>query len=284
MPRTSEVATGFHGGKLYQQRARLVLPILVRQAEAGKPIFYADLAQEVGMPNPRNLNYPLGCIGDALNDLAAEWEQEIPHIQSIVVNQQTDAPGPGFDGFLTERGYTWKNARERKALFQEYRTRVSAYPYWTDVLEALGVQRSRPDIAKTLKKAAGIGGGEGPEHKALKEFVRTHPEVAGLAVDHPHGEPEHPLPSGDRIDVLFTRGTRVTAVEVKPSGSAEADIARGLFQCVKYLAVLEAEARYWQNDVTFAVKLVLGGALPASLIPLRNSTRVEVHEGVGPKH
>lgn len=135
MAKTSEVATGFHGEKLYQRRAREALPILVRQAEAGKPIYYADLAQEMGMPNPRNLNFPLGCIGDALNELASEWDNEIPHIQSIVINQHTNSPGPGFDGFLEAQGYKWANARERRALFEEYRGKVSAYPYWGEVLE-----------------------------------------------------------------------------------------------------------------------------------------------------
>ena len=50
MGKTAEIATGFFGDKLYQQRARMVLPILVRQAQADKPIYYSTLAQEVGMP------------------------------------------------------------------------------------------------------------------------------------------------------------------------------------------------------------------------------------------
>ena len=70
MVKTAEVAREFHGPKLYQARARAVLPILVRQAEAQQPVFYEALAQEVEIPNPRNLNYPLGCIGTTLNEMA----------------------------------------------------------------------------------------------------------------------------------------------------------------------------------------------------------------------
>ena len=55
------------GDKLYQQRARVVLPILIRQAFAATPIYYSALAQEAQIPNPRNLNYVLGCIGKPLN-------------------------------------------------------------------------------------------------------------------------------------------------------------------------------------------------------------------------
>ena len=63
---TAMAATPLSGDKLYQERARAALPLLVRQAEAATPIFYSSLARELGMPNPRNLNYVLGCIGQTL--------------------------------------------------------------------------------------------------------------------------------------------------------------------------------------------------------------------------
>ncbi|WP_338238175.1 hypothetical protein [Persicobacter diffluens] len=37
--------------KLYVEIARKVFPIIVRQAIAGEPIFYSDLAEELGIPN-----------------------------------------------------------------------------------------------------------------------------------------------------------------------------------------------------------------------------------------
>lgn len=120
MSETYRIASGFFGDKLYQQRAREALPILVRQAKAATPIYYEDLAAEMGMPNPRNLNYPLGCIGDALNELSKQWGRDIPHIQTIVRNRQTDLPGPGFDGFLEQQGHSWSSAQERRALIQTY--------------------------------------------------------------------------------------------------------------------------------------------------------------------
>jgi hypothetical protein len=58
---TSEIASSnlLSGEKLYLERARTTLPYLVRQAKAGKTIFYSDLAIEINIPNPRNLNYIL---------------------------------------------------------------------------------------------------------------------------------------------------------------------------------------------------------------------------------
>src|SRR5438046_1661405 len=77
------------GNSLYVKRAREAFPILVRQAWAGERIAYSDLADEMGMANPRNLNYVLGAIGKAIKELSGEWGQEIPPLQCLVVNKHT---------------------------------------------------------------------------------------------------------------------------------------------------------------------------------------------------
>jgi hypothetical protein len=53
---TAEISEPISGDRLYQERARRALPLLVRQAQAGAPIHYSELAEELGMPNPRNLS------------------------------------------------------------------------------------------------------------------------------------------------------------------------------------------------------------------------------------
>ena len=283
MSKTHKIASGFFGDKLYQQRAREALPILVRQAKAGTPIYYEDLATEMGMPNPRNLNYPLGCIGDALNELSQEWGRDIPHIQAIVRNRQTDLPGPGFDGFLEQQGEKWANAKERRAIIESYWAKIAAYPYWDDVLEALNLEPTATDLAQIIARAARGVGGEGPDHLALKNYVSSNPHLAGLKVGDPAGETECGLPSGDCVDVVFYQQRRVHAVEVKPAGASVDDVTRGLFQCVKYRAVMMARAAYEHDDRSITVCLALGGELPATLIPLRNSLGIEVFESIVPE-
>ena len=49
--------------------------------------------------------------------------------------------------------------------------------------------------------------------------------------------------SGDSLDVLFFDSNRRIAVEVKGASAPVGEVIRGLFQCVKYEAVLDAEAR-----------------------------------------
>jgi hypothetical protein len=92
------------------------------------------------------------------------------------------------------------------------------------------------------------------------------------------------LPSGDCLDVSF-RGNKVwVAAEVKSSISAEGDIVRGLFQCVKYRAVMEAVLLSESRPQNARALLVLESKLPPSLISLRNMLGVEVVEGVSPRN
>ena len=72
---TTKISQGLEGDKLYQKRARLVLPILIQQANAVRKFYYADLAEEIEIPNPRNLNYPLGSIVTAIKELSKAWRE-----------------------------------------------------------------------------------------------------------------------------------------------------------------------------------------------------------------
>ena len=100
MSADGEFAKYISGDKLYRERARKALPLLVRQAQARRKIYYSDLAPKLGMANLRNLNYALGYIGQALASLSEEpgWK-EIPPIQCLVVNKQTGLPGEGVGWF-----------------------------------------------------------------------------------------------------------------------------------------------------------------------------------------
>lgn len=68
--------------------------------------------------------------------------------------------------------------------------------------------------------------------------------------------------SGDRIDVLLVleNGDHI-AVEVKPSTSSQEDITRGIFQCVKYKAVMDAERNIESAFYKNSSILVLAGTM-----------------------
>ena len=114
-----------------------------------------------------------------------------------------------------------------------------------------------------------VGGGEGKEHKAIKEFVYNNPESLGIN-GVIRNEIEYPLPSGDRLDVYFETSDCRYAIEVKPSTSPDDDITRGIFQCVKYKAVMEAIRKIGYDK--YAVKTLL---VTASGLSERNKKLAE---------
>lgn len=281
---TGESSAGIEGDKLYQKRARKALPVLVRQALSGAPIFYEELANELGMPNPRNLNYVLGSVGQSLIELGLQWKESIPPIQCLVINQTDGLPGQGFGWFMPDKD-KWKalTKREKAVLVKAVMQQIYAYPRWLDVLRALGLEPVRVDYSDLIANASKFrAGGESPEHQKLKEFVRLRPHLIGVAKRFGPGRSEIPIPSGDKLDVFFETDQESVAVEVKSSKSDVADIVRGIFQCVKYAAVLNAMSVASQTGNGARAVLVLQGNLPSQLRELRVMLGVEVVEGVVP--
>ena len=125
-------------------------------------------------------------------------------------------------------------------------------------------------------------GGEGEEHRRLKEYIAGHPSIIESNRKLMPGKTEHTILSGDQLDVFFESPEDWVCVEVKGKWSSEVDILRGIFQCVKYKAVLEAQRHYTGGKTlpTIRVVLVLGGELPESLRWLREILKVEVKPNV----
>lgn len=279
---TAKIAAPISGDKPYQERARRTLPLLVRQAKAGTPIFYSDLAEELGMPNPRNLNYVLGSIGRSMELLSKSWKEKVPPIQCLVINKATGLPGEGIGWFLVKKeDFKSLPLRRKRAIVKAELQLIFAYPRWDEVLAFLSLDEVEYDFSAIVSRASGgFGGGEGEDHKALKLFVAKHPEIVGLSAASERGKNEVQLPSGDSLDVSFQDRKSWVAAEVKAAISSEQDITRGLFQCVKYRAVMEAVQIATKCPQNARAVLVLAGSLPHSLIALRNILGVEVVENV----
>ena len=92
----------------------------------------------------------------------------------------------------------------------------------------------------------------------MKKYICQHPECLNYK-DVVFAETEHPLPSGDSLDVYFelSDGKHV-AIEVKPSIAPDQDICRGVFQCVKYNAVMDALRKIECKGYEIEVLLVAG--------------------------
>lgn len=289
MGKTGEVTykSELWGDKLYQSRARLALPLLVRQAKAEQHIYYSDLASELGMPNPRNLNYPLGTIGDTMNKLGEEWGIKIPPIQCVVVNKSTGIPGEGIGWFIADKEQFYKSSRRQKRkIIEKMLDEVYRFELWDKVLEELGLEPapepSMDSIDDMVSKHYGSGG-ESEDHRQLKEYVSRNPHLVKLPSSVGFGETEYLFRSGDALDVLFKHKKDWVGVEVKSKISDIDDITRGIFQCVKYQALMEATQRAENKKPNSRMILLLESIFPAELIPLKNTLGIEVVDQIRPK-
>jgi hypothetical protein len=161
---------------------------------------------------------------------------------------------------------------------------VFAFSRWDDGLAAFGLEpaktrpRNMPPLPPPME--VGFGAGESEDHRRLKKYVAAHPEIVGLPANLKRGETEFGLPSADCIDVLFKNGPAWIGAEVKSVISSEDDIVRGMFQCIKYRALIEASQKYQLEAVNARVVLVLGKPLPAKLLWAKNLFGTEIVENV----
>jgi hypothetical protein len=267
-------------GEAYQRRAFDVLPILVSRAGARQPISYGELASQIRMPNHRNLNFVLGSIGTSLDELGSKWGREVPRLQALVVNQESGLPGEAFMSAYVDPKLPRTATRiVRKQFVDSLLAAVYSYPDWHAVLQHFELAPLPVVSPAVLDAAAAFSpGGEGAEHRALKEFVASHPASVGIRERVLSKTVECPLPSGDCIDVLFHTKRRWIAIEVKPSHAPEHDLIRGIFQCVKYTAVLDALARSQGTLIDVQARLAVGGELTAESRDLAGLLGIDAHE------
>jgi len=267
------------GDKLYQEKARLALPYLIRQAKAGKTIFYSDLAKEVDMTNPRNLGRVLGTIGVALNELGKATKINIPPIQSLVINKTQKLPGDGLNEFVKD--FDKFNRRQKEKIVENLLSKVYLFQDWDWVLKQFELSPVEIDLKAEIKVAKNWKSkGESKLHKDFKEFISKNPNVIGLNSSIGKGETEHIFPSADAIDILFTGKRLKIGVEVKSIISDNADILRGIFQCVKYKSLIEAEQITENMEPNSRVILALQGEFPTELDLVKNLLGVEVMDKI----
>ncbi|RKF30572.1 hypothetical protein BCY88_12995 [Paraburkholderia fungorum] len=279
--------------------ARLALPLLVhhvlRQTDnVMKTITYSDLAEELGRRNkhgepwPRGLGQVLGRVSAIIERAGLDYRDPPPLLTSVVVlssGQNAGLPGSGLKNEW--RGYESLPYKDRKARVMLEYSRVLSYgSRWNDILRIASLPEASvpPD---QVRRNGGWGGGESQAHKALKRFVLNNPALFDAPVDCWLQETEHALHSGDGLDVMFKSETMWLGVEVKSrvsDGNLD-DYRRGLFQVVKYRAVLEAQARvdHPAGPPQVRVILVLESCLPSELRQVAEMLDVPFIEQIVPE-
>ncbi len=259
-----------------------MIPVLIRSAHSSwdKPHYYQDLSQAIGYGS-NQIGRVLGEIKDIMDGLSKEYGKEIPPLNALAQQKSTGLPADGFDYVIPN--YSKLSPASKAGEVRRINNEAHQYD-WDWVLKALELEPAKifteTDIKKLREKSHdGYGKGEGAEHKAIKEYIANHPESICIKKKVVYKETEHGLPSGDQLDVYFEfrNGNRM-AVEVKPSTSPNEDITRGIFQCVKYQAVMDAlrtvEYGNYENDT----RLVIGGKMSEANRKLANDLGIDFIE------
>lgn len=285
----------YAGDQWTDRRARRVLPLLIALAENGGETPYKDLDRlvveqygETPLPGFYQLyGQVLERVGRALISLGEEWATKIPPLTVLVYNADTGLPGSGVDFFVDHRyrgaGRSNLSDVNRAEAIASAIEAVHNYLGWDAVAEYFGVaipydviplHTTEPPIDLPNPQPIRGGVAEGAEHIRLKEYVAAHPELfADIGVFHPV-KPEAWLLSGDEVDVLFENAQMQLAVEVKTEGAGPGEWTRGIYQCVKYRAVLRAMNRQKGEARSVRAILVTPMKLPPSHRKMADRLRI----------
>ncbi|MEQ8740738.1 MAG: hypothetical protein RID59_19590 [Hoeflea sp.] len=205
---------------------------------------------------PTMMGHPAGAAMDNLHDA----DPTAPLINVLLVKEENRLPGAGVRYYLADR-FRKPQLREEQAdkkypdlwrkISEKAMDEVYAYRDWEKLFKRIYGQAYAPD-PETVKRQKGRDGrekdglprgrsGEGKNHEALRLWVKDNPQKiigtkAGIV-----SKTEVELLSGDRVDVVYYGRNKTFAIEVKSRDSNWYDLRRGIYQCVKYDAVLFAQ-------------------------------------------
>lgn len=258
-----------------REKVKLIIPILVGWAKAGvTDQTYGDLNKLIGYKSGLNssIGHMLGSSDLVLKRLQELTGEDIPTPNSLVCNANSGIPSDGLS-FVTKESYEEMSKDDKRKFIKQLNAVAIHYDKWDWVLAQLGLKPaiSTSDIEEIRSGKVHGYGGEGAEHKELKEYIASHPELVGAKEN---GITEYVLLSGDRLDVWFPNSQ--IAVEVKPSTSPDSDVLRGLFQCVKYKATLDVEAAVMGEKPQAKAILVIGGHLSKSNQEIQRTLGISV--------
>lgn len=238
---------------------QFAMAMLLRCLNAGEPfITYGAIVDELEYQLNIKAIFPphIGHVAGSLMNRILEIDPDAPLV-NVLITRPDGIPGDGVGDYLAarynnKRYKKWNKlkTKEKLEVVERERAKVFRYDKWKQLNNNLfgdgAVSKIRiptgSEVDGYSKDGKNHGGpAESDEHKNLKQWVADNAEKLGLKKSFGIGRPESSLLSGDTIDVLFSVGNDYVVVEVKSCRSNDEDLRRGLYQCVKYKAVKEAE-------------------------------------------
>jgi len=256
------------------------LPFLVGYAQKGKTVSYEQVSHATGAGSARNGNRSFGAIGEVRHLLNKELtfsrdSKRIPDLTSIVRHSTGETSGEGV--FHESPEMRKKSRKDQMTELQERRYDVFHYPRWEEVLSVLGLQpMMNLEPISVRENRFHPFGGEGKLHLSLKTFVSQHPELLHSTLGKDlTSEVEYSFLSNDRLDVILKAEDEWIGIEVKTSECNEDELIRGLFQVVKYKALLRATLLMKSETKGFRCMLVIGGHASTEIAQMAKRLKVE---------
>lgn len=264
--------TNYTVDQLCEDGPPFAMAMLLECLKSGEPfVTYGAIRDELEHQLGIDTIFPtqIGYVAGSLMNQILEVDPTAPLI-NVLITRPTGLPGVGVGDYFANKykvkGYReWSkvSAKKKRELVDRERTKILRYRNWGKLNKKLFGTKAQ----SKLRKQKGIevdgfapngknygGPAESEEHKKLKKWVAAHPHEIGLRKSFEKGEPESSLLSGDTVDVLFSDGNDFATVEVKSCRSNNEDFRRGIYQCVKYRKVKEAE--HLPNQVSVQAVLV----------------------------
>ena len=227
------------------------------------------LVHEIGF-NPSKSARLMGHLAGIMMNSILVDDLETPLLNIILVRQDTRLPGDGAKGFLNRR-FNKRCLQVEHSDWGKYcnkaATEVYTFPHWAKIYKKVFGGTFKPDDwVGAGEEKDGINfsrSGEGRHHKKLKFWVKNNPYRIDRMNGDARTETEVVLKSGDRVDVVIYGSEKTIAVEVKSRDSNETDLERGIYQCIKYRAVMSAMDI--RDQPCIMPVLVTESALPGNL-------------------
>ena len=273
---------------LRQHAAPVLAQWLIREARRGSSLTYGEAGQRLETEIGFGRIFPLSRMGvpaGHLMDLMLAVQPDCPLLNVLLVRRHDHMPGDGAGGYmavyldqpeLNAPGHRDEHPDEWRAATEAIAADVYGFQDWEQVYEeAFGQPLPAPADPEGQEEDGITHGrqGEGPNHEQLRLWVLGNPGEIGAAYEGFRTETEVVLDSADRVDVVFYGPNETVAIEVKSADSNETDLRRGVFQCIKYRAVMEAMDIRAEPAVTAI--LVTQEPLPGNLAALAHLNGVQ---------
>lgn len=238
---------------------------------------------------PIHMGDPAGQLMDLIHGV----EPGAPLLNTLLVRESDKIPGDGVGSYmakkfkvpkLAEQGARKKYKDDWCEYFEQAKSEVMSFEHWPELFEKAFNEEFNPhkillqNLSNEKNHQQFGAGGEGPAHMRLKFWVKNNPgEVCSKGKPIKVGD-EVGLKSGDKVDVVYCYPNTKIAVEVKSYSSDKRDLERGVYQCIKYRAVMEVEAIESNKNLEILCYLVTEKQLPDDLQALceRHSVRTMV--------